>query len=193
MSILNCSTRLTIVNCTGLPAAFTFVPQNGTMRLQPIDSARINATIHTSATTIREWFQEWIQLISYGPTYSHLQWSVPPEKEETVRFEVDGPLTLKLVWTDPSISWVKKSPGEWSVDISDATDVTLFVRSDIGEYMKQKPTSNRPATVSSVKLKPYLEIACDQEIPFSITQTPIANMFWRDGINIQAIVKPQNE
>jgi hypothetical protein len=52
---------------------------------------------------------------------------------------------------------------------------------------------NAPATVSSVKLKPRLEIACDDEIPFTITQVPVADMFWRDGINLQAIVSPQNE
>jgi hypothetical protein len=163
------------------------------MRLQPVGTSHINATIHTAATTLREWFQEFFQLISYGPTYRHLQWSVPPEKEEVVRFQSDGPMTLTLEWSDPSISWCKQTPGEWSVDISNATDVTLYVRSDIGEYVKQPPTHNRPATVSSVKLKPFLEIACDQEIPFSISVEPVANMFWRDGINIRAIVKPQNE
>ena len=62
MSILNCDTRLTIINCTGLPATFTFVPEGGTMRLQPTGSCHINADIHTSATTLTEWFQEWIQL-----------------------------------------------------------------------------------------------------------------------------------
>ena len=192
MSILNCDTRLTIINCTGLPASFTFVPEGGTMRLQPIGSCHINADIHTSATTLTEWFQEWIQLVSYGPTYSRLTWCIPPEKEETVRFQTQGPMALELKWTDPSISWAKEIPGEWSVDISNATDVTLFVRSDIGEYIKQA-ARNRPATVRSVKLKPYLELACDEEIPFCITATPIANMFWRDGINIQAIVSPQIE
>lgn len=163
------------------------------MRLQPIGNSHINATIYTSAATIREWFQEWIQLISYGPTYSHLQWTVAPTHEEVVRFQSNGPLSLRLQWTDPSISWNKQIEGEWSVDISKATDVTLYVRSDIGEYVKQPPAYNRPATVSSVKLRPRLEIACDEDIPFRIVGAPVADMFWRDGINIQAIVSPQNE
>ena len=35
MSILNCSTRLCIINHTGLPATFKFVPKNP-MRIQPL-------------------------------------------------------------------------------------------------------------------------------------------------------------
>ena len=192
MSILNCSTRLTIVNCTGLTASFSCTPQTGHMRLQPLQDAHVHGTIGTSAETFSDWVKEWLHLVSYGPTYDKLEWSVPPENQETVRFQVDHPLTIQMTWSDPSVSWANQVPGEWTIDISKAVDVTMFVRSDIGEYTK-RVQYNAPATVSSVKLKPRLEIACDDEIPFTITQVPVADMFWRHGINLHAIVSPQNE
>ena len=58
MSILNCSTRLTIVNCTGLTSTFSFKPNELHMRLQPIDDAQVNASVDTSASTVVEWFKE---------------------------------------------------------------------------------------------------------------------------------------
>lgn len=189
MSILNCSTRLTIINCTGLPATFTFSPLAQHMRLQPIGTAHINATVGTNASTITEWFQEWVQLISYGPTYSKLEWSIDANSEETVRFELLKPMSVQMQWSDPSVSWEKHEPGKWTIDIAKAVDVTVYLRADIGEYVQTK-ISGKPAQVKSVQLKPYLEIACDDEIPFVQQQRPQANMFWSPQINIEQIVNP---
>jgi len=189
MSILNCSTRLTIINCTGLPATFKFIPTEQHMRLQPIGTAHINATIGTNASTITEWFQEWVQLITYGPTYSSLEWSVGASSEETVRFELTKPMTVDMQWSDPSVSWETQEPGKWTIDITKAIDVTIYLRADIGEYIQVR-TAGRPAQVQSVHLKPYLEIACDDDIPFVIQQQPKANMYWSPQINIEQIVNP---
>ena len=189
MSILNCSTRLTIINCTGLPAKFTFCPVSQHMRLQPIDKAHINATVGTNASTIREWLQEWVQLISYGPTYSKLEWSVDANTEETVRFEVVSPMDVQMQWSDRSVSWETHEPGKWNINVAKAVDVTIYLRAEIGEYVKTK-TYGKPDQVVSVQLKPYLEIACDDEIPFIQEQRPIANMFWSPQINIKQIVDP---
>ena len=51
----------------------------------------------------------------------------------------------------------------------------------------------RPAQVKSVQLKPYLEIACDDEIPFVIEKQPVANMFWSAQINLEQIVNPTKQ
>lgn len=189
MSILNCHTRLQIVNCTGLPATFVFCPKEGHMRLQPLSNAHVHASVDTSAGSISEWIQEWIQLVSYGPTYNRLEWTVPAQTQETVRFQLQSPMKINLKWTDQSVSWEKYQPGTWSVDITKAIDVTLFIRADVGEYFKENHF-NGPASVKSVELKPYLELACDDEIPFTIEQEPVANMYWSPQINLQQIVNP---
>jgi len=189
MSILNCSTRLTIINCTGLNASFHFSPKQQYMRLQPINSAHINASIDTNANTFTEWINEWIKLISYGPTYNHLEWTIEANSEETVRFEVTKPLDMSMKWTDPSVSWETHTPGKWSIDIAKAVDVTIYLRAEVGKY-NQIRQHGKPATVKSVELKPYLEIACDDDIPFVIENPPTANMHWAAQINIDHIIHP---
>ena len=190
MSILNCNTRLNIVNCTGLSARFVLKPVKGHMRLQPVGTAHVIGSIDTEAGSITDWIREWIQLVSYGPTHNRLNWTVAAECEETVRFMVDAPLELEMEWTDPSVSWATSIAGKWTMDISKAVEVTLYVRGDVGPYQK-KQTLNGPAVVASVFLKPYLEIACDEEIPFSMGREPVAEMYWRPGIDLQKIVQPQ--
>ena len=190
MSILNCHTRLQIVNCTGLPAHFIFSPKEGDMRIQPIDNAHVNASVHTSAASITEWIQEWVQLVSYGPTYDRLEWTVPPQSEETVRLQLQSNMKVELKWTDHSVSWEKHLSGTWTMDITNA--VTLYVRADIGEYVQQRSMSGGPAAVKAIQLKPYLEIACDDEIPFVIEKEPVANMYWNAQINVQQIVNPDS-
>lgn len=190
MSILNCHTRLSIVNCTGLPTTLTIVPKENHMRIQPLEQAHVNATVATSATSLVEWFHEWVQLVSYGPTYNHLEWSVAASSSETIRLQCDNPLTVTMNWSDASVSWEKHVPGKWSVDIRKAVDVTLYLRADMGEYVKHRPTSG-PAAVKAIQLKPYLELACDDEIPFLIEKEPVANMYWSPQINLQQIVNPQ--
>lgn len=192
MSILNCSCRLTIVNCTGLNARFEFLPLEQHMRLQPIDNANVSATIDTNASTVTEWFKEWWQLISYGPTYNKLVWNVSANSQDTVRFEVKRPIKLKMDWDDQSVSWEKTRPGAWSIDIAKAIDVTLYLRAEVGKY-NQTRTLAGPSTVKSVELKPYLELACDDQIPFVIEQTPVADMFWSAQINLDAIVNPNQK
>ena len=189
MSILNCHTRLQIVNCTGLPATFVICPKEGHMRLQPLEDAHVHASVHTSASTIKDWLNEWIQLVSYGPTYNRLEWTVPAQSEETVRFQLQSPMSIDLKWTDQSVSWEKYQPGTWSLDITKAVDVTLYIKADIGEYLKQH-NLNGPASVKAVQLKPFLELACDDVIPFTIETQPVANMYWSPQINLQQIVKP---
>lgn len=191
MSILNCSCRLTIVNCTGLPANFCFKPEQNHMRLQPIDDAQVNASVDTNASSITEWVKEWINLISYGPTYNKLDWIVDANSEATVRFEIQKPMKVHMKWSDPSVAWETQVPGEWKIDITQAIDVTIYLRSDIGEYIKQQ-TFGKPAQIKAVQLKPYLEIACDDEIPFIIEKEPVANMFWSKQINLQQIISPNN-
>tara|TARA_B100001559_G_C16261671_1_gene511808 strand:- start:4 stop:555 length:552 start_codon:yes stop_codon:yes gene_type:complete len=181
---------MTIVNCTGLPATFSFETEQKHMRLQPIDTAHVDAIVDTNASSIGEWISEWINLISYGPTYNKLVWKVPPQGTETVRFQVEEPLSMEIDWSDPSVSWEHKSKGKWSIDIQKAVDLTLFLRSDIGEYTKQRNRGG-PASVKSVHLKPYLEIACDDEIPFKIDKKPISIMFWSPQIDIKQIVNPE--
>ena len=190
MSILNCNTRLQIVNCTGLPASFVICPMEGHMRLQPLEDAHVHASVDTNASSISDWIQEWIQLVSYGPTYKRLEWNIAGQTEETVRLQLQSPMTIHLKWTDHSVSWEKHLPGKWSMDITKAVDVTIFLKSEIGEYVKQH-NYHGPASVKAVQLKPYLELACDDQIPFTIEQEPVANMYWSPQINLQQIVSPE--
>lgn len=190
MSILNCHTRLTIINCTGLPATFSMTPKEDHIRLQPLDDAHVEANVATSATSLVEWVREWVHLVSYGPTYDKFKWVVAPGASETVRIQTENTMGIHLEWSDASVSWAKQKSGMWSVDISKAMDVTMYLRADVGEYVHQR-TSKGPAAVKSVKLKPYLEIACDDDIPFTIDSTPIADMFWSPQINLQQIVNPE--
>lgn len=189
MSILNCHTRLQIVNCTGLPATFVVSPKEGHMRLQPLEDAHVHASVDTSAASLSEWFHEWIQLVSYGPTYNRLEWTVPSQSQETVRFQLQSPMNVQLKWTDASVSWEKFQHGTWSLDITKAVDVTLYLKADVGEYLKQHHL-NGPASVKAVQLKPYLELACDDVVPFAIENEPVANMYWSPQINLQQIVNP---
>ena len=94
---------------------------------------------------------------------------------------------MEINWDDPSVSWEEHKPGAWSIDISKTTVVTMHLRGDVGEYVQQ-PTAGKPATVKSVQLEHFLEIACDEEIPFSILKKPVAKMYWRPDINLQSIV-----
>ena len=190
MSILNCNTRLQIVNCTGLPASFVICPKEGHMRVQPIGDAHVHASVDTSASSVLDWIQEWIQLVSYGPTFKRLEWNIAGQSEETVRLQLESSMSIQLKWTDPSVSWETHVPGKWSMDITKAVDVTIFLKSDIGEYVKQHNLEG-PASVKAVQLKPYLELACDDQIPFTIEQEPIANMYWSPQINLQQIVSPE--
>ena len=187
MSILNCSTRLTIINCTGLTSTFSFKPNESHMRLQPLGNAQVNASVSTAASTVTEWFKEWIHLISYGPTYNKLDWTVEPGSEATVRFEVKTPMKVSMKWSDPSVSWEKHTHGEWTIDITKAVDVTVYLKAELGEYVKTQ-NYGKPATIKSVKLRPFLEIACDDQIPFTIEKHPVANMFWSKQINIEQII-----
>jgi hypothetical protein len=186
MSILNCLTRLTIINHTGLPATFLFSPEKS-MRLQPVGTAHVNGTVESNAETVLQWVQEFWQLISYGPTFNKLEWVLAPNSEETVRFQTTGPMNLEINWDDPSVSWEEHKPGAWSIDISKTTVVTMHLRGDVGEYVQQR-TAGKPATVKSVQLEHFLEIACDEEIPFSILKKPISKMYWRPDINLKSIV-----
>ena len=186
MSILNCYTRLTIINHTGLPATFTFEPRNP-MRLQPLENANIHGTIETSASNVTEWIKEFIQLLSYGPTYNKMTWTVKSGQEETIRIQLNGPVSFKINWTDPSVSWEQHDQGKWSIDISKVTDVTLHLRGDIGEYVQQRSYKG-PSTVKSIHLKHSVEIACDEDIPFTIEKAPISKMFWRPDINLSSLV-----
>jgi hypothetical protein len=76
------------------------------------------------------------------------------------------------------------------MDISNATEVTMFLKCDIGQYGQTKNVGG-PASVASVELKPYLELACDEEIPFAIEEQPLAVMYWRPGIDIENLVSPE--
>lgn len=192
MSILNCHTRLQIVNCTGLPAQFVFTPKQGEMRLQPLNNAHVHASVSTSASSIGEWVEEWVKLISYGPTYNKLEWSVPAQAEETIRLQVQAPMVLELKWSDQSVSWEKYETGRWTMDIAKAVDVTLYLKADVGEYVKQQKGIG-PAAVKAIQLKPFLEIACDDEIPFTIEKNPVANMYWSSQINVKQLVNPASE
>ncbi len=186
MSILNCSTRLCIINHTGLPAKFFFTPDTP-MRLQPVGQSHVSGTISSQATTIAEWFQEFIQLMTYGPTYNKLEWTLPAGEEETIRLNLVGPMTFEIEWTDPSVSWEQRETGKWSFDISKCIDVTVHLRGDVGEYVQQR-SFNGPSTVKAVCLKHYVELTCDDDIPFSIEKEPVSKMFWRKDINLQGLV-----
>ena len=162
------------------------------MRIQPLLNAHVNASVHTTAESISEWIQEWIQLMSYGPTYNRLEWTVPPQSEETVRLQLQSSMNVEMKWSDHSVSWEKHLSGHWTMDITKAVDVTLYVRADVGEYVKQRSMSGGPASVRAIQLKPYLEIACDDEIPFVIDKEPVANMYWNSQINVQQLVNPDS-
>ena len=186
MSILNCSTRLCIVNHTGLPARFMFKPKQP-MRLQPLEAAHASGSISTQATSVSEWVREFFQLVTYGPTYDKLEWTISPGDTETVRLNLDGPLEFTIDWSDPSVSWEQREQGKWSFDISKTVEVTLHLRGDVGEYVQQASFVG-PKTVKSVHLKHYVEIACDEEIPFSILKEPVSKMFWRPDIKLRGLV-----
>lgn len=194
MSILNCNTRLTFVNCTGLEIHVKLCPTDSTtsMRVQPLDAAHMRGAIESKASNIGSWFQEWLQLVTYGPTHSHVEWTLPASATESARFNIDAPFHVEMRWSDPSVSWAEMKSGIWSLDISNTNELTIYVKSDLGSYNKKR-MSNGPSTVQSVQLKLDLEIACEDELPFSMMQMPVANMYWRRDINLQKIVNPSPE
>ena len=189
MSLLSCFTRLNVVNSTGLPAVFTIKSDNAFMRIQPVLDANIDANIDTNATSITEWIHEWFDLIRYGPTYRSFNWSLDGSSKESARLQLSSGVSISVKWGDQSVNWETQIDGVWNCDISKVTEVTIFLKSDIGEYQK-KHTSNGPATVSSVQLKPYLEIACDESVPFSLEKQPIASIYYSKSINLQNIINP---
>tara|TARA_B110000008_G_scaffold153479_1_gene154591 strand:+ start:8233 stop:8721 length:489 start_codon:yes stop_codon:yes gene_type:complete len=162
------------------------------MRLQPLNNAHVHASVSTSASTVSQWLEEWLKLISYGPTYNKLEWSVPAQGEETIRVQMQSPMVLELKWSDQSVSWEKYDVGRWMMDISKTVDVTLYLKADVGEYVKQH-NGTGPAAVKAIQLKPYLEIACDDDIPFTIEKNPVANMYWSSQINVKQLVNPERE
>ena len=190
MSLLSCFTRLNVVNSTGLPAVFTIKSDNAFMRIQPVLDANIDANIDTNATSITEWIHEWFDLIRYGPTYRSFNWSLDGSSTESARLQLSSGVSISVKWGDQSVNWETQIDGVWNCDISKVTSVTIFLKSDIGEYQK-KHTSNGPATVSSVQLKPYLEIACDESVPFSLEKQPIASIYYSKSINLDNIINPK--
>ena len=189
MSLLSCFTRLNVVNSTGLPAVFTIKSDNAFMRIQPVLDANIDANIDTNATSITEWIHEWFDLIRYGPTYRSFNWSLDGSSTESARLQLSSGVSISVKWGDQSVNWETQIDGVWNCDISKVIEVTIFLKSDIGEYQK-KHTSNGPATVSSVQLKPYLEIACDESVPFSLEKQPIASIYYSKSINLENIINP---
>ncbi|MDA7838835.1 hypothetical protein N9A45_00710 [bacterium] len=161
------------------------------MRLQPLGNAHVHASVNTNAATLSDWIHEWIQLVSYGPTYDRLEWTVPAQTEETVRLQLESPMSVDVRWTDHSVSWETFHPGKWSVDITKAVEVTLYLKAEMGEYIKQNHLSG-PPSVKAIKLKPYLELACDDVVPFVIEKEPVATMYWSPQINLQQMVDPGN-
>jgi len=192
MSLLSCFTRLNVVNSTGLPAVFTIKSDNAFMRIQPVLDANIDANIDTNATSITEWIHEWFDLIRYGPTYRSFNWSLDGSSTESARLQLSSGVSISVKWGDQSVNWETQIDGVWNCDISKVTEVTIFLKSDIGEYQK-KHTANGPATVSSVQLKPYLEIACDESVPFSLEKQPIASIYYSKSINLENIINPINK
>jgi len=192
MSLLSCFTRLNVVNSTGLPAVFTIKSDNAFMRIQPVLDANIDANIDTNATSITEWIHEWFDLIRYGPTYRSFNWSLDGSSTESARLQLSSGVSISVKWGDQSVNWETQIDGVWNCDISKVTSVTIFLKSDIGEYQK-KHTSNGPATVSSVQLKPYLEIACDESVPFSLEKQPVASIYYSKSINLDNIINPINK
>lgn len=181
---------MNIVNSTGLPAEFQIKSVDGKlMRIQPIGDANIDAEIMTKADSVTEWIQEWFDLIRYGPTYNVFKWSLDGTYTQSARLQLLSPVSISVRWGDQSVNWENRIDGVWNCDISKVTEVTIFLKSDIGEYQKQH-TSNGPATVSSVQLKPYLEIACDESVPFSLEKQPIASIYYSKSINLQNIINP---
>lgn len=190
MSLLSCFTRLNVVNSTGLPAVFTIKSDNAFMRIQPVSDANIDADIDTNATSVSEWIHEWFDLIRYGPTYRSFNWSLDGSSTESARLQLSSGISISVKWGDQSVNWQSQTDGIWNCDISKVCEVTIFLRSDIGEYQKRH-TSNGPATVSSVRLKPYLEIACDESVPFSLEKQPIASIYYSKSINLDNIINPK--
>ena len=54
MSILNCNTRLTFVNCTGLEIHIKLCPSKSTasMRVQPLGTAHMRGAIESNASDV---------------------------------------------------------------------------------------------------------------------------------------------
>ena len=121
-----------------------------------------------------------------------LDWQIDANSQATVRFEVEKPMNVFMKWSDPSVSWEKQGQGQWNIDITKAIDVTIYLRAELGQYIKSAPVKG-PAQIKSVELKPYLEIGCDDDIPFVIEKQPVANMFWSKQINLDQIVNPNND
>jgi len=59
---------------------------------------------------------------------------------------------VSIQWGDPSVSWGKYSDGKWNIDISKATEVTLFLKSDIGQYGKRKNMQGKPRSDTYIVL-----------------------------------------
>ena len=189
MSLLSCFTRLNVVNSTGLPAVFSIKSDNAFMRIQPVLDANIDANIDTNAISVTEWIHEWFDLIRYGPTYRSFNWSLDGSSTESARLQLSSGVSISVKWGDQSVNWETRIDGVWNCDISKVTEVTIFLKSDIGEYQK-KHTSKGPAQVSSVQLKPYLEIACDESVPFSLEKQPVASIYYSKSINLENIINP---
>jgi hypothetical protein len=160
------------------------------IRIQPIADALIEADIDTNANSVSEWIYEWFNMIRYGPTYKTFKWSLDGTTTQSSRLQLKGSIEISVNWGDQSVNWENRIDGVWNCDISKVTEVTIFLKSDIGEY-QQKHTSSGPATVSSVHLKPYLEIACDESVPFSLEKQPIASIFYSKSINLDNIINPK--
>ena len=138
MSLLSCYTRLNIVNCTGLPAKITIKSNDNLfMRIQPVDEANIEAEIATNADSVSEWVQEWFNLLRYGPTYDSFQWLLEGQTTESARLQLLSSLSISINWGDQSVNWQSQVDGIWTVDISKITEVTIYLKSDIGEYQKK--------------------------------------------------------
>jgi len=191
MSILKCNTLLTIYNCTGLEIHLTISPLSSEthMRVQPLGSTNMSGAIESKAFSLTSWVKEWVHLVAYGPTHRQVEWVIDSNSDESARFNMNGPFQIEMKWSDPSVSWADMKAGIWSLDISNTNEVKIYVRSDLGNYVQKRPSSG-PSTVQSIHLKLDMEIACEDSLPFSRLQTPIANMFWRKDINLQNIVNP---
>jgi len=191
MSILKCNTLLTIKNCTGLEIHLSIKPESSTthMRVQPDGNTNITGAIESKAFNVGSWLKEWVHLVAYGPTHRQVEWVIQSNSSASARFNMNGPFQIELKWSDPSVSWADMKPGIWSLDITNVYEIKMFVRADLGNYIQKRHVSG-PSTVQSVHLKLDMEIACDDSLPFSRLQTPIANMFWRKDINLQNIVNP---
>jgi len=194
MSILKCNTLLTIHNCTGLEIHITISPCSSEthMRVQPVGNANMCGAIESRAFNLSSWIQEWLNLIAYGPTHRQVEWTLASTKNESARFNMNGPFQIEMKWSDPSVSWAEIKPGLWSLDISNTNEVKIYVRSDLGDYVQKRAVTG-PSTIQSIHFKLDMEIECDDNLPFARLQMPIANMFWRKDINLQNIVNPSTD